>query len=141
MRTPWHLWLVGIVSLLWNAAGALDYVMTQFRFEPYVSQFTPEQRNYIENFPAWVEGSWALAVWLSILGSLLLLARSRFAGTALGLALIFITATSVHSFGLAEVPMNEIAGPAALSFSLLVILVAAGLWIYARSMRRRGVLS
>jgi hypothetical protein len=26
--TPWHLWLVGVLALLWNSFGAFDYVMT-----------------------------------------------------------------------------------------------------------------
>jgi hypothetical protein len=30
-KTPWHLWVVGILSLLWNAFGGYDYTMTQLR--------------------------------------------------------------------------------------------------------------
>jgi len=26
-RTPWHVWLVGIVALLWSSFGAMDYLM------------------------------------------------------------------------------------------------------------------
>jgi len=29
VATPWHVWVVGIVALLWNAMGALDYTMTE----------------------------------------------------------------------------------------------------------------
>ena len=141
MRTPWHLWLVGIVSLLWNGIGAADYVLTQLRFEPYMAQFTEEQRAYFQGFPAWVQGTWALAVWLSVAGSLLLLARSRAAGAAFGLALIFMAVTFVHNFFLADVRMDQIAGPAALWFSVLILIVGLGLWLYARSMRKRGHLA
>ena len=28
-RTPWHLWVVGIVSLAWTAFGANDYLQAQ----------------------------------------------------------------------------------------------------------------
>lgn len=41
--TPWHLWLIGVVALLWNAMGAFDYVMTQTRNDAYTSNFTAEQ--------------------------------------------------------------------------------------------------
>ena len=27
-RTPWHVWLVGVLSLLWNAYGGYDFIMT-----------------------------------------------------------------------------------------------------------------
>jgi hypothetical protein len=52
VRTPWHLWVVGAVSLLWNAMGAFDYLMTQSRAEWYMSQFTAEQLDYFGSFPA-----------------------------------------------------------------------------------------
>ena len=28
-RTPVHLWIVGILALLWNLMGAFDYLATQ----------------------------------------------------------------------------------------------------------------
>ncbi len=115
--------------------------MTQIQFEPYMSQFTDVQREYFSSLPGWVQGSWALAVWLSVLGSILLLVRSRFAGASFGLALLFMAATFVHNFILADVRMNQIAGSAALWFSLAIVIVALLLWSYARAMRQRGVLA
>ena len=43
VKTPWHLWLVGILGLLWSTMGATDYFMTQTGNEAYLSNFTPEQ--------------------------------------------------------------------------------------------------
>jgi hypothetical protein len=31
VTTPWHLWIVGVFSLLWNGMGAFDYGMTESR--------------------------------------------------------------------------------------------------------------
>jgi hypothetical protein len=28
VKTPWHLWAVGAVSLLWNGLGGYDYTMS-----------------------------------------------------------------------------------------------------------------
>ncbi|MBT8425572.1 MAG: hypothetical protein KJO67_11395 [Silicimonas sp.] len=140
MRAPWHIWLVGIVSLLWNGMGATDYAMTQFEYGPYLAQFTDEQRAYFQSFPTWVQATWALAVWLSVAGSILLLARSRHAAMLFGVSLICMIATFVHNFGLAEVRMDQIAGTMALWFSILILVVGFGLWIYARQMNKRNVL-
>jgi hypothetical protein len=30
-KTPWHVWVVGIVALLWNASGAYTIVMAEAR--------------------------------------------------------------------------------------------------------------
>lgn len=140
MRAPWHLWVIGIVTLIWNGFAAADYTMTQYEYEPYMSQFTAEQIDYFQSFPTWVQGSWALAVWLSVAGSILLLARSRFAGTALGLALIFMAATFIHNFFLDDVRALDIMGQEAIYFTAVIIVIAVLLWLYARAMRKRGVL-
>ncbi len=42
-KLPVHLWIVGTLAVLWNAAGAFDYSATQFRMDSYMSQFTPAQ--------------------------------------------------------------------------------------------------
>ena len=73
VKAPRHLWVVGIVAVLWNAIGVFDYSATQLRIESYMSQFTAEQLAYFYGFPAWAVAAWAIAVWSSLLGSLALL--------------------------------------------------------------------
>ncbi|WP_292093733.1 hypothetical protein [Brevundimonas sp.] len=34
MKTPWHLWLVGVLSLLWSSYGAFDFIQTTTRARP-----------------------------------------------------------------------------------------------------------
>ena len=36
VKTPWHLWLVGVLSLLWNGVGAFVFVQTTTRGEAYM---------------------------------------------------------------------------------------------------------
>ena len=62
-KAPWHLWVIGVLTLLWNAMGAFDYLMTQTQNEAYMSEFTPEQLEFFYNFPSWMVAFWALAVW------------------------------------------------------------------------------
>ena len=38
MKTPWHLWVFGVVSLLWNFGGAYDYVMVRTGNQAYLDQ-------------------------------------------------------------------------------------------------------
>ena len=45
-RTPMHLWIVGVLALLWNFMGAFDYLATQLKLESYMSNFTQEQLDY-----------------------------------------------------------------------------------------------
>ena len=39
-KTPWHLWVVGVLSLLWNMIGAFDFYMTQTHNAAYLKNFT-----------------------------------------------------------------------------------------------------
>jgi hypothetical protein len=135
---PRHLWIVGALSLLWNAVGAFDYSATQLRLESYMSQFTPEQLAYFYGFPAWAVGAWAIAVWSSLLGSLGLLLRKNWAVAVFGIALASMAVTTIYNFVLTDgMSMMGIGG---LVFSAVIWLIALCLFFYARAMARRGVL-
>lgn len=140
MKTPIHLWIVGVLSLLWNAGGAFDYFMSQTKNPDYMAQLSPEQMAFLDNVPMWFEASWAIGVWFSVLGSLLLLVRSRFARTAFALSLAGLVVSSVYTYGLAEQRTFEAGGTAALIFTIIIPIVLILLLIYSRAMTRKGVL-
>jgi len=140
MKTPWHIWLIGVLSLLWNAGGAFDYVMAQYAADTYLAQATPEQRAYYDDFPVWATAFWALGVWGALAGSVLLLARSRFAALAFGVSLIGLMANTTRLFATAGAGAVDLLGKGNLIFTAALIVVALGLWLYARAMARTGVL-
>jgi len=80
-KAPWHLWTVGVVSLLWNAYGCYDYYMTNTGGDEYLRSYgmTDAQIAFYHAMPAWMTGVWAIGVWGALLGSILLLARSKWA--------------------------------------------------------------
>ncbi|HBH88683.1 MULTISPECIES: hypothetical protein [Ponticaulis] len=92
-KTPWHLWVVGIITLLWNAFGGFDYTMTKLNVDWYMEAFTAEQIAYYQSLPQWFVVAWALSIWLSVAGSLLLLLKSRIS------TLVFVIA--LFSYGAA----------------------------------------
>ena len=138
-KSPTHLWLVGGLALLWNAFGALDFVMTQTRNETYMGQFSPEQLDYFYGFPAWVVATWALATWGGVLGCVLLLLRKRWAVPVFGVSLLCMLLTTVHNYVLTN-GLEVAGGVFPIVFSALIFVVAAMLLVYARRMRDQGVL-
>lgn len=84
-KVPVVYWIVGVLSLAWNSFGAVDYLMTKLRNMDYLTSAvgTPELAQQmlamVEAMPLWAHALWGLGVWSSILGSLLLLVRSRHA--------------------------------------------------------------
>ena len=142
-RTPWHLWAVGGVSLLWNAFGATDYTMSQFRNRDYLGGaaesmgITIDQMiAYIDGFPGWMHAFWALGVWGALIGSVLLLMRKRQAVWAFGLSLLGLAVTQIYQ---AVTPQPDWA-EGAVVMNIIIWSIAIFLLIYAVAMRRRGVL-
>jgi hypothetical protein len=139
-RTPLHLWVVGVITLLWNAMGCFDYLMTETRNEAYLKQFTPEQIAYFTSFPAWTVAFWALAVWGGLAGSILLLLRKRFAYPVFAVSFVSMLVTSVYSYGFSN-GLEAMGGVGTLIFSAVIFVVALFLVLYARAMVKRGVLA
>lgn len=137
-RTPVHLWVVGVVSLLWNAVGAFGYLATQLGLVGYMGQYSDAQRAYYEAFPSWAVAFWALGVWGAVFGSLALLLRRRWAVALFALSLIGLIGSSVYSFLLSD--GAELMGAAGSAFSAVIFIVAVLLLVYARRMSAAGVL-
>jgi hypothetical protein len=144
-KTPWHLWVVGVLSLAWNAFGANDYLQTQMGNLAYYESMldgidaTPEQAlAYFQSYPAWVHAFWALGVWGAVLGSLLLLLRSRFAVQAFALSLLGLATTTVYQLIVGQPEWAQ--GTATTIMTIVIWSAATFLLIYAASMRSKGVL-
>ena len=137
-KTPVHLWIVGIVTLLWNAMGAYDYLATQLKLESYMSQFTAEQLDYFYGFPVWMVAAWAIAIWASLFGSLSLLLRKVWAVWLFAAAIAGMAVSTVFNFVLSN--GLEIMGTTGAVFTAVIWLIALLVFFYARAMAGRRVL-
>ena len=139
-KAPWHLWVVGIVTLLWNGFGANDYTQTQLRNMNYLNSMGYPQAgiDYLDQFPAWAEAGWALGVWGAVMGSVLLLLRSRFTVWSFVISLVGIALTTVYEAG-ADMPA-ELAEMQPGWFPILLWSLAIFQLWYAWSMKKKGVL-
>lgn len=137
-KIPRHLWIVGVLAVLWNAMGAMDYTATQFRVEAYLSGYSPEQLAYFFGFPAWAVATWAIAVWSSLIGSVGLLLRKAWSVWLFGVSIVAMVITGIYNFGLSE--GIEMMGTGAVAFTAVIWIVAFSLFFYARAMAKRGVL-
>ena len=136
ITTPRHLWAVGVVTLLWNGLGITSYLMTELGQLDALGM-SSSQIAYFDTFPAWATGFWALGVWGAFLGSILLLARSRFAIHSLVISIVGLVGTTYFQRVAIDLPedMNNPALDAA-----IWIITFFTLW-YAIRMRAQGVLS
>jgi uncharacterized membrane protein len=138
-KTPWHLWAVGIVSLMWNAMGGLDYTMSHMHSARWLAQYTPDQISWFNHFPIWATSCWAFGVWGAIAGSLLLLMRSRHAVAIFGISLLGFIGSHIYQFT-SNAPAGLNTGTGTL-FAAVLALVALGLLLYARAAMKKGILT
>jgi hypothetical protein len=138
--TPWHLWAVGIVSLLWNGFGGYDYVMSMTGNLDYFQMmgFGAEEVAWVDAMPAWAKAAWAIGVWVSVLGSLLLLLRSRYAELAFLASFAGAVVSFAYQFS-ADKPASMESGSAAVMPFVIIILIVAQ-WYYAKRQAAAGVL-
>jgi hypothetical protein len=133
-----HLWIVAGLSLLWNAVGAFDYVMTQTANEAYMSNFSAEQLEYFYGFPLFATAAWAVAVWSSVLGSVLLFLRRGLADPVFLISFVAMAGNTIYTTSTGG--WSIMGGAGAVAFSGAIFLVSLALWLYARALRRQGVL-
>jgi len=136
--TPKHLWIVRIISLLWNLMGAFDYVMTKTQNADYMAKFTQEQLDFYYSFPTWAVVFWALAIWCSVLGSILLLMRKGLATPVFLVAFVSMVINAIYTYGFSN--GMEMMGAGGFVFTLVIFFVALGLVLYSRAMQKNGVL-
>ncbi len=135
---PWHLWVVGILSLIWNGFGAFDYSATQFQWQAYMSNFTESQLEYFYGLPAWQVSAWAFGVWGALLGSIGLILAKRWAVLMFAVSLVGMLASFATYFWSEQA--QEAMGQSGWIFSAVIVVVGVVLLRYSRNMSKKGVL-
>ena len=135
--TPWHFWVVVVVAILWNGFGGYDYTMSHLQGETYYRQMGMSEAviAFMDTYPTWMHAVWAIGVWGSVAGSILLLLRMRWAFHAFVLSLLGAIGNLAYT---AVTPGGtETMG---LVMPLVIIVVCLFFIWYSWTMTKQGVL-
>jgi hypothetical protein len=132
---PWYLWAVGGLAFLWNGFGTILWSGTTFLPDNFLAGLPAAHRDYVSGLPAWTTLAWGLGVLAGLVGSILLLLRSRLAVPAFALSLLGAAANM--TVYLTNPPPD---GFFNLPLTLFIIGFALFQLWFAHFMRRRGVL-
>ena len=116
----------------------MDYIMSKTKNPDYLAQMSPDQLAFLEAFPTWLTPFWAVAVWGAVLGSLLLLLRSRFAAPSFVIAFLAMVVVTIHNLFLAEVSAASTMTPFAIAFTVAIFIVAILMMAYTNTQVRLG---
>ena len=144
-KAPTHLWIVGLLSFLWNGFGCYDYLMTRMRNLEYFRSMAPEvdpnaMLAWVDGFPIYAQFGWGLGVWMGLASAILLLMRNRWAVPASALSLLGAVLGLGYQIFLAPPPPPPMDSGAMAAMPWVIILVAAALYYYAHRQKQAGVL-
>jgi len=120
--------------------GAFDYLMTQTKNESYLSSFTPEQLEFFYAIPSWAVASWAIGVWGGVVGAILLLLKKSASEWIFLASVISVIVTTFQNYILSN-GMEVMGGALGLIFTGIIFVIALGLYLYARAMHQKGLLT
>lgn len=125
--------LLSIAALLWEAFGCFMYVG---QVTTDVSSLPLDQRALWEATPTWSIAAYAVAVWVGLLGAVLMLVRRRL---AVPLLLVSLLAVVIQFSALFLVP--QLAGSVSsdmLLFPVVIFVVCYGIFHLSLLGRKRG---
>lgn len=135
-KRPWHLWVVAILTLLWNGSGAITIALAQAGRLPNISA---DEAAYYAAQPTWLVIFTNIATWAPLAAGVALLMRSRAAVWLFGVSLAFIVVT--NAYGFATGTSRALANQGALIVTIVIFVIAVLQLLYSRAMKRRGVLA
>jgi hypothetical protein len=130
-------WIISVLALMWNLMGVMMYIM-QVTMSPETLQALPEaEQQLYTNIPMWATAAFAIAVWGSTLGCILLLLRKKLANPVFTIAYFAIMVQMVHSLFISK--SIEVYGPGqAASMPIMIILIGGFLIWYSRRATAMG---
>ena len=138
-RAPAHLWIVGILALLWNGFGCIDYLMWVTANNAYISKMPADQLAYVQSLPSFATGLWALGVWGGLIGAILLLMRNRYSIWAFALSVAGAVLGLGYQMFMTQMPASMTKGAMAVMPWVIILVAALQLW-YSWTQEKKGVL-
>jgi hypothetical protein len=140
VKAPWHLWLIGIIAVLFNSIGVFDFVMAMSQGAKYMAKagMTPEQVAHYLGMPGWMTVVWAVGVFGAFLASILLLMRRKAAFPVFVVSLAAFLVSLLYTYVLTN------GGPImgrqmAITSTVIALLLLFFTW-YSHAMAKKGVL-
>lgn len=99
-KTPWWFWVLGLIFLIWNFMGVLNFLGTVMATpESYAAKgYTVDQVAFVTDVPIFYITIFALAVLSGFLGALVFLLRKAWATKVFLFSLVFILISLIVDF-------------------------------------------
>ncbi|WP_462248210.1 hypothetical protein [Ekhidna sp.] len=130
VKAPTWFMVVAVIALIWNLLGVLAYLGEAFATEEMIAAMTEEQRNMLENRPAWATAAFALAVWGGLFGCLLLVLKKKLSQLILFISLVGVLVQMIYNLFIAGSTVTY--GPGQIVMALMIPLISILLVLMAK---------
>ncbi|HYI42162.1 MAG TPA: hypothetical protein VD768_00860 [Sphingomicrobium sp.] len=122
-----------LAALVWELFGCTMYIL---HITADRAGLPPEQAAMWAATPAWSIGAYAVAVWIGLLGAILLMMRRRLAEPLLLVSLIAVVVQFSAQFVVPE--LRAVTPQSALAVPIVIIVACIAIWLLARRAKREG---
>jgi len=135
VRTPWHVWVVAGLTLLWNGSGAVTILLAQ---TGRLAGISADEAAYYASQPWWFVVSTDIATLTPVAAGIALLFRSQAAVWLFAVSLVLIIVNNAYDLvaGTSRTLVNQ----GAFIVTITIVVIAVHQLIYAVVMKRRAVL-
>jgi hypothetical protein len=134
-KALWHIWAVGILTLLWNGSGAVTIMLAQ---GGRLANIRPDEAAYYAAQPTWFVIATDIALVSAVAAGVALLRRSRTAVWFFGVSLALILFN--NGYELIAGTSRMLANRGSLIVTLVIAVIAVLQLVYARAISRSAVL-
>jgi hypothetical protein len=134
-KTPWHLRVVAVLTLLWNASGAYTIVMAQ---AGKLTDVGPDEAAYYASQPLWLVVTTDLGLVSAVAAAIALLLRSATAAWFFASALVAIVLT--NGYDVAAGTSLALVDRGWLILTCVIVVLAILQLAYTLALKRRSVL-
>ncbi|NNL33505.1 MAG: hypothetical protein HKO80_09900 [Flavobacteriaceae bacterium] len=133
-------WIIGIVALLWNAMGVLNYLAQAYDMEMATEKLSAEQIAFMDALPAWNTALFAIAVFAGLAAALAFLMRKKLAVTLFIVSFVAAAISQVYWLFGTDAPEVFSDHQPYLMPAIIVILGLVFIW-YSKKQKDAGVLN
>lgn len=139
-KVPTTFWVIAAIAILWNIMGVFAFATDIMMSPETLATLSPEQQELYASNPAWMKIVYGIATITGLLGAIGLIMRKSWASKLFLVSLIAVILQMGYTI-FATNAREVLGNNQALMFPIIVILIAAFLWFYARKGERRGWIS
>ena len=132
-------WIIGIVALIWNSLGIHGYLQQAYNTEAFRIQYSAEQLESIDNLPSWYAAVFAIAVFSSTIGCLLMLGKNKISNLLFKIGLLAVIIQTGYNLFIYE--GKEFYGSIEYSMLIMIPLISISLVWYSKNATQKGWLS